>query len=226
MHPALEAASKLFDTAVDPEDDDLFDNIPEVDAFDKSEGRLIARWNRKGRHPVAYQYSWALLDDRALRTIAEHSPIISVGAGTGYYEDILTREYSCDVKATDFSPPTLVKNTHANAVSHFDVQQDDATTSARAHPERALLIIWPTMYDGWADRAIRAYRKAGGKTFIYVGEGECGCCADEAFFKRLRAEWDLTRLQLIPQWPGNHDMLAIYTAKDITPDAPVLPILL
>jgi hypothetical protein len=59
-------------------------------------------------------------------------------------------------------------------------------SAAGEHPDRALFMSWPNYSEPWAAHALAAYQ---GDLFIYVGEGEGGCCADDDFFNLLRAEW-------------------------------------
>jgi len=68
-----------------------------------------------------------------------------------------------------------------------------------------------------------------GEYVIFVGEGECGCTADDAFFELMEVgcmqylaelwggltmtvqeEWHLVETVDIPRWPEIHDSVQIY----------------
>jgi hypothetical protein len=49
-----------------------------------------------------------------------------------------------------------------------------------------------------------------GNTVVYVGEDEYGATADDAFFRRLEAEWRQTQEISIPTWLFIEDYLGIY----------------
>ena len=50
----------------------------------------------------------------------------------------------------------------------------------------------------------------GGDRLVYVGEGDGGCNASDAFFIELARAWTLTTEVEIPQWYGIHDYLQVY----------------
>ena len=56
------------------------------------------------RDPLSLAYSHAIPTDEALDTIAEHAPLVELGAGTGYWAALL-RLRGCDVAAYDIAPP-------------------------------------------------------------------------------------------------------------------------
>jgi hypothetical protein len=55
------------------------------------------------------------------------------------------------------------------------------------HPDRAMLLCWPSYDEPWAAWSLAAYK---GDQLFYIGEGPGGCCADDEFFSLLDAEWE------------------------------------
>lgn len=162
------------------------------------------RRSRARRHATR-RYAWAVPSEGALARIAERGPIVEVGAGRGYWAALL-RLRGVDVVATDahWYPPTWT-----------DVAIMDAAEAAAAHPDRALLLIWPPYNQDTAHRALCAYR---GSTVIYIGEGYGGCTGDDAFHEALEREWRAVDGCSVPQWSGLHDHLTVY-ARSTPPSA-------
>ena len=133
-------------------------------------------------HPLTHGVSFAVPSEEALRALAQHGPLVEVGAGTGYWSAVL-KHRDVDVLAYDAAPPTA-----ENANGFFDTQftevlQADASALFRQQPqlarERALLIVWPNNPEAegekgqpvvWDINCLRSYIAAGGRTVAYVGE--------------------------------------------------------
>lgn len=200
-------------------------------------GCLRERRPGAGRRDLARTYSWAVPDDAALDAIAEHSPagVVEIGAGGGYWAGLL-RARGVDVIAYDPDPvagyphqggarPGQNAETRWSNVSWSDVLLADHHAAAH-HPDRALLLVWPSYDEPWTDQVLDLYE---GGTVIYVGEAggctgtgrmhtllgeepycwhgdvgeECNCGTDAARFEQVA---DVE----IPQWAGLHDRLRVY----------------
>lgn len=187
------------------------------------------------REEVIHEYGFAIPCDDALVEIAKHSPIVEVGAGTGYWAALL-RNGGVDVIASD----TLGEDFGAYGFSklYTEVIQEDASVMAALHPDHTLLIIWPPYGDPMGADAVAAYHEAGGSRVIYIGEGPGGCTGDSRMFALLGQEscwhdageecdcdksdalFGLVRAITIPQWDGIHDVLFVYervTPKELMP---------
>lgn len=151
------------------------------------------------RKKLARQYAWAIPCDAALSAIAAHSPLIEIGAGTGYWASLLAK-IGADVLAFDIAP--------ANAVWHKVERGDHQVISE--HPGRTLFLCWPPHDEPMAYHCLAAYR---GKTLAFVGDGDGGCTACSNFFYELAAKFEHVQNVDIPQWDGIHDYLAIYKRK-------------
>lgn len=57
------------------------------------------------------RYSYAIPDLTALNILAEHGPILEIGAGTGYWAYLL-RQRGVDVAAFDINPPLTQAHTN------------------------------------------------------------------------------------------------------------------
>lgn len=189
--------------------------------YDHPDRRSIEYPNdRELRYELCNRYSFAIPSPRALRRIAALSPLVEVGAGTGYWAMLLAAE-GADVLAYDL--PADHEDAWANRFREqwYPSHHGDGAEVAAAHPDRTLLLCWPPMTT-MAHDTLRAYADAGGQRLVYIGEGECGCCADDEFHALLEDSWGndederpwrlVERLE-IPQWPGNRDYCAIYERR-------------
>lgn len=193
----------------------------------------------RGHHAAKRTYSWAVPNDEALAAIAEHSPagVVEIGAGGGYWARLL-RARGVDVIAYDPDPvvgyphlggarPGEDPGTRWSNVSWTEVLVADHHAAAH-HPDRTLLLVWPSYDEPWTDQVLDLYA---GDTVIYVGEGAGGCTGTGRMHTLLGQEeycWhgeldvpctcatgDDARFEEIldvgiPQWAGLHDRLGVY----------------
>lgn len=163
---------------------------------------LIAAFQR--RSELVGVYAWAVPDDEVLRAIAEWSPIIEIGAGTGYWAALL-QGYGADIIAFDESP------------GHNHWCEHDPYTTVRVggppdvvdHPDRTLFLCWPPM-SVMAQQALEMFR---GNRVIYIGEWE-GCTANEAFHTALERDFEQTKAVDLPQYDGLHDFASFWERKE------------
>lgn len=90
----------------------------------------------------------------------------------------------------------------------YPVLKREAAAAVRAHPDRNVLAVWPTLNDGWAHRAAAEMRP--GRLLFLVSEGQGGCCADDALFELLDAGFEAVTEQRLPVWYGLHDRLSVH----------------
>lgn len=166
--------------------------------------RKVARLSEwELRQTIIDHMSFAIPTPEALDLIADHSPIVEIGAGTGYWAWCL-QQMGVDILAYDIRPPQGTLENLWFQCWWTDVRRGGAI-KARRHPDRALLMVWPYM-DTMATQALKAYR---GDTMVYVGEGSGGCTADDSFFDLLDDWSEIACLQL-PQWDGINDHLTVW----------------
>ena len=122
--------------------------------------------------PVRHSFAFAVPNDAALDALASLSPLLEVGAGTGYWAALLRRR-GADVVATDVAPPdgtsgTLDNPHHVSVVAGGRVLCADGEAAAAAlGADRAIVFMYPHSADAaalhggaagpWDVRALRAY---------------------------------------------------------------------
>lgn len=178
-------------------------------------------------------YAFAVPTDAALDAIARCAPqgVVEVGAGTGYWAQQL-QQRGVDVLAFDVAPaPSDDREWFADTEPWHPVQQGDHHLAAQ-HPDRTLLLVWPTKGAIWAADALADYHDAGGECVAFVGEGPGGRTGDDVFHALLgettgclqcdhgsvdspctcdaHPRWTRVETVELPHWPGFHDDLHLY----------------
>lgn len=147
------------------------------------------------------RYAWAIPTKEVVELIAAHSPIVEIGAGTGYWA-FLIEQVGGDIICSDKEPPELTDQWYPVHWADHTCLEDGGFA------DRALFICWPRFDEMWSVDALEFYD---GDTVIYIGEGRSGCTAPEPFFDRLDQEgWQQTHDHDIPIWEGMKDRLTIY----------------
>lgn len=160
-------------------------------------------WQKK----LQRTYSWAIPNDEAIAALVKHSPIVEIGAGTGYWANLVTQAGG-DVLAYDIAPG---KNEWCDVPAcYHPVIKSYAAPAALRHPDRALFLCWPPYRALWLARALKAYK---GTTVLYVGEGGGGCTGSDAFFDILARDFEEVETVDIPQWAHTHDSMTIHRRR-------------
>lgn len=169
------------------------------------------------RTRLTHKYSWAIPSEEAITALLKYSPIIEVGAGTGYWAS-LVKQAGGDIVATDIAPPQIAWKTRANIyhpngdqyIPGYEYIVATAVEAAAAFPERTLFTCWPEYDEAYVSNMLRAYT---GDFVIYIGEGYGGCTGNDDFHYQLEEEWNLIDHIGIPTWPSVHDSMRIYLRK-------------
>jgi hypothetical protein len=154
------------------------------------------------RKDCTRKYSFAIPDEDALKLIAKYSPILEMGAGSGYWAYLLQKE-GVDVIAYDNS--SWEWETKWTSIRH-----GDPTTLKDMHEDRTLMLCWPNYAEPFAYDCLKNYK---GRYFIYIGEGPGGCTGDDDFHEYLENNFSEVDFYKIPQWFGIHDFLWVYERK-------------
>lgn len=176
-------------------------------------------------HAVKQRFAWAVPNEEALDAVARYSPsgVVEIGAGAGYWARLL-RARGVDVVAFDPEPPGEASDWHSG-YAWSEVQHGDHTVVAK-HPDRTLLLVWPSYSQGWTDAVVELYA---GDTVVYVGEPPGGCTGTDRMHQLLGGEtscWcfedpcdcpptvparfrEVERVG-IPQWWGLNDYLSVH----------------
>ena len=161
------------------------------------------------RELYTQKYAWAIPNKAAIAALVEHSPIVEIGAGTGYWA-ALVKDAGGDIIAFDSHPPSINSDKnpyHQNQAMLFSVKRGSESAAAK-HSDRTLFLCWPPYDSSMASGALKMYT---GQTVIFVGEGCGGCTGNDKFFNLLENEFTLEKEISIPQWCGIHDRMMIYS---------------
>lgn len=149
------------------------------------------------RHKLVEKYAWAIPNQEAIECIVKHSPVIELGAGTGYWAK-LVKEAGGDINAYDTKPrgPNVVAWYDPKELGNFD--------------NLTLFLCWPPYATSMAFNYLSSFK---GKKVIYIGEGNGGCTADDSFHELLESDFEEIEMIEIPQWYGMHDYLSVWSRK-------------
>jgi hypothetical protein len=152
------------------------------------------------RQALVAKYAWAVPSTEAIELLVRHSPLVEMGAGTGYWA-WLVRQAGGDVVAYDRYPPPDPRNRwHAGESTWSEVQPGGAKR-LRLHPDRTLFLCWPPEDEPLGVEALRAYE---GREVVFVGEP----VAATPWAEEL-SRWEVAETLEIPQWEGIRDRLFV-----------------
>lgn len=179
---------------------------PYLTAFEQANNDSRHRYDH--RIALVKQYAWAVPNDDAINTLTALSPLIEVGAGSGYWASLI-RQAQGTIHAFD---TPVGASAYSFDAKHAPISVGGAGITAH-YPKHTLFICWPPYDNSFAYDALMAHRRAGGTKLVYVGEGSYGCTGDSHFHNLLMHAYNLTDTVHIPQWYGMHDALYVYTRK-------------
>lgn len=155
------------------------------------------------REGFVKKFAWSIPTEEAVRKIVEFSPIIDLGAGTGYWAWCV-EQLGGSVIALDAQPKG---NSYHNGHLWTEVLEGRPEALRRYRSKYSLFLSWPSYATPFAYEALQRFR---GDTLIYIGEGSGGCTGCDAFHDLLEEEWTQVDLVEIPQYSGIHDRMFIY----------------
>jgi hypothetical protein len=189
---------------------------PVLDAEQEQDPANILTWFgaqqvlRDIRDVLVRTYSWAIPNRQAIETIAHYSPLVEVGAGSGYWAYLLQLA-GADIIATDAQPGRPFSfDWPEDSKPWFDVQQCTAKDAVTLHSRRTLFLCWPTAGDEMASTALRQTEAL---HVVFVGWKDDDVTGDQDFHDALRRDWLLVETVDIPQWPGMRDRLFVYKRR-------------
>jgi len=151
------------------------------------------------RAELVQEYSWSIPNEDLVREIAEYSPLVSIGAGTGYLE-ALVRQVGGDIIATEPKPKK----------EWIAMERLNHTEALEKYPERNILLSWPPYNSRMAAEVIEKMKSS---TLFYIGELEGGCCGDKRFWKILEKKFEVVKYVGVYQWPYINDIGVVYKRK-------------
>jgi hypothetical protein len=167
-----------------------------------------AMFSYEERSSMARKYAWAIPSDEAIQKLVSLSPVVEVGAGTGYWASLVS-EAGCYIRAFDSAPPKFGTNKYNHTEPCFRVERGQANVTSR-FTHRTLFLCWPPYDTGMATEAIRAYK---GKTVVFVGESQGGCTGNDEFHDMLRDRFNLVDSVELPRWSGINDYMSVWNRK-------------
>lgn len=166
------------------------------------------------RQDMTALYAWSIPSPADLGWMLDQLDgrgVIEIGAGNGYWAWLL-RQLGVDVTAVDDGS---WRRAWKAVWSHVATGGPE---TAAAHPDRALLLIWPPHGAAMAAQSLAAYT---GDLVIYAGEGDGGATGDDDFHDALETGWEpISRAPHHPTYYGIHCRLTAYrrrTRRALTP---------
>lgn len=163
-------------------------------------GEFVAIW--RTREVFVGQFSFALPSAETVQAIRGRTTrLLDVGAGTGFWSHVIDPD-GTTIMATDLG----AGETQQVIGAFRPVLTMDGATAVRAHPDRDVLCVWPTLGSGWLKKVAEAMESE--RLLFYVGEWG-GCTADDATHAYLSEAFDPVDLVAIPLFPGIRDRLHV-----------------
>jgi len=160
------------------------------------------------RDELVGEYSWAVPNQDAIDIIASCTPIIEIGAGTGFWAYLIEQAGGVCYAYDDFSWKNCT-----NARVHFKKiwtnVREGSFEKIKDHPDSTLFLCWPPYRDPLALNCLNTYE---GNTLLYVGERD-GCTGCGEFQALIDKEWEEINSIQIPQYFGIHDYLMVLKRK-------------
>jgi hypothetical protein len=204
------------------------------DAMDRKDFSLLT-----AREEATKRWAWAIPNNRVLDIIASYSPLVEIGAGTGYWAERLAKR-GANIICYDAFPPdgTLIPDEevaklrpnmspferfnayHNGAICYYPVHRGGPEKAGAFRmpargvlpsSDRNLFLCWPPYSSLMGAQCLVHHA---GEYVLYIGEGDGGCTGEEAFHRILERFYDEVDAHAIPQWDGIHDALFVYRRKD------------
>ena len=154
------------------------------------------------------QFSFAVPTPEAIAAIARFSPLVELGAGSGYWAHLLQRQ-SAECRPYDLK----VGHDTDLALGPWDRMWTPVRKAGprvlRRYPCHTLLLCWPSISTTMASEAVKHYR---GPRIIHIGAP--GLTGDDEFYGELEAAFTKVAEIPIPQWEGTDDMIEIWERRE------------
>jgi hypothetical protein len=177
--------------------------------------RLDHEYRKSCILPLVNQYAWAIPNDAAITTMRKYGPIIEVGAGSGYWAQLL-KASGVDIVAYDDGSWQKMGLHDFKKLWFPELREEisEHVVNTIAHTDRTLFICWPPK----SDFAFNVLKNYPGSLFIYIGELPdelpfCPATANARFFDYLESDFEIIEELNLPHWPGFSDRLYVFRRK-------------
>ena len=171
----------------------------------------LQTWRDVSRDWPSLLFAYAVPTPLALDTIAEYGPIVEIGAGTGYWANLL-RSRGVKVAAFDSVPTTIAgeqNEFHSNVPPFYDVLKAGTAAVRKYSGDHSLFLCFPPPDDTMALDALRLFT---GRYVIHVGEWE-GFTGSLDFETQLFQNFALIRRVELPNWQDTCCDLTIWERR-------------
>jgi len=158
----------------------------------------------KWREECILKFGFSIPCSEVVEALILDSPLVEVGAGTGYWTKIL-KDAGADIVATDID---VWKN--SKLVFGVNIKKMDAAKAIKIHPNRNVFMSWPSFAEPWAAEMAKEIQP--GRLLFYLGEWK-GCTADDEFHEFVADNFEDRGAVEVPKWPCVHDRLYILRRK-------------
>jgi hypothetical protein len=187
---------------------DILEVYPDLNRRNRqSERQSVSRILRgahmlMARDRVIGETTFAIPCREAIEALRDCSPLLEIGAGTGFWSALLSSS-GIDVVATDMAGGI---NDYGQTVGRYHpVFRGDALAMVRENPDCDVLCIWPDLDESWATDVVRILRP--GRRFCLIGEAATG---DADLRECLRNLCRQEKLVSLPVWPMMNDCLTVH----------------
>ncbi len=164
------------------------------------------------RQSLICQYAFAIPTAEILAMVARYSPLVEIGAGSGYWAMCLS-SIGADIIAYDVFPPggdlfNISQRNWQFRKSYFDLLKGDDKAAA-AHADRTLFLCWPPPENPMGSRALDAFINAGGRTVVVIGQMNKPIVMGDARLFEMLKELEVIERKNIYGWPGFNEEIVI-----------------
>jgi hypothetical protein len=190
-NPYIEELDNRFEW----EKDDFFDDIM---GYRESSENDLTKWDMR------LKYSFAIPNEKAINKLVSLSPLIEIGAGSGYWSNLISNNGGDIVAFDNFSREDQFDK------EWFDVSYG-TPEKVEKYANRNLFLCWPEYDDPMGYQSVK---KTKGNFIILVGENENGCTGTKRMYYKIKEDYELKEVIDIPKWYNNRDSMFIYERKD------------
>mmetsp|Transcript_20934 Transcript_20934/g.39793 ORF Transcript_20934/g.39793 Transcript_20934/m.39793 type:complete len:320 (+) Transcript_20934:127-1086(+) len=174
-------------------------------------------FHRFVHEPLTNHFAFAIPNQEAINLLVKYSPIIEIGAGTGYWAS-LAQAAGAQVEAYDIVDCGQPRGRHFMNVLPGGSEMLEKIPHGQLSESRTLLLCWPVRPGGlpWDVEALQRFR---GDTVIHVGEWADSTALVEpvhgqttslAFQNALQISFKQIDRVPIPNWPWCRDVVTVW----------------